>query len=266
MRHCIVFMIMLCLGISACANTPASDNDQNVTYYPVDRPYLPVETKVISDNSGALPEYPVNSDTLHYRAYLQATNNDRYRIRVSNNTGQRIGIVIAVDGRNIISGQKSYLQNTERMYILNPHSSSEYEGWRTGINQTNRFYFTEAGNSYAAAWGDNSAMGVIAMAVYPERPRYEILTPMPDRDRMAPSGAESAAKQAIPGTGFGETTHSPSIAVNFEPLPEPIEKVFLKYEWRETLCKRRIMSACQTIPNGEENRFWPDNDASCLDM
>ncbi len=258
-RKLIISLISL-LAITACANTPI-DNNQ---YIQQPRPYLPVEIHILSDVRGTLPEYSVNSDVNHYRAYLQANDNDRYRIRVGNNTKQRIGVVIAVDGRNIISGQKSYLKNTERMYILNPHSSEEYEGWRSNQNQVNRFYFTEAVNSYAAAWGDTSAMGVIAVAVYAEIPPPEIYAPMTDmmRDRAAVAESKSAAKQAAPGTGYGETRYSPSIAVNFQPQTEPLEKVFLKYEWRETLCKKGIHAACDagTTPIPGENRFWPDND------
>jgi hypothetical protein len=145
-RKFIAILISL-LAITACANSP-SDNSQ---YVQQARPYLPIEISVLSDSKGSLPEYPVNSDASHYRAYLQASNNDRYRIRISNKTDQRVGMVLAVDGCNIISGQKSYLQNTERMYILNPHSSGEYDGWRSNQNQVNRFYFTEAADSYAAA-------------------------------------------------------------------------------------------------------------------
>jgi hypothetical protein len=251
------FLFFSFLALAACANTP-SDNSRYIQH---SRPYLPIEVSVLSDGKGSLPEYPVNSDASHYRAYLQASNNDRYRIRVSNNTDQRVGVVITVDGRNIISGQKSYLQNTERMYILNPHSSEEYEGWRSNQNQVNRFYFTEAADSYAAAWGDNSAMGVIALAVYPESPRPQVMAPMSDMARAAPGAAKSMEKrESAAGTGYGETTYSPSVTVSFEPLPGAIEKVFLKYEWRETLCKNGINAACQNT-QPQQNRFWPDDNA-----
>jgi hypothetical protein len=249
---------MAALGITACANTPSTQNTVSGL-----RPYLPIEISVQGDNSGSLPAFPVSGDSGNYRAYLQAVPNERYKLRISNNSDQRVGVVIAVDGRNIISGQKSYLYNTERMYILEPHASSEYEGWRTGANQVNRFYFTEASNSYAAAWGDNSAMGVIAMAVYPERPRPEVMNQLPEvasgaADRaMAPSAPYKG--KAAPGTGFGETNYSPSQLVSFEPLPDALEKVFLKYEWRETLCQKKIISACQNPSQTHENRFWPDN-------
>ncbi len=252
-----LFVITILLTITACANTPPN---ASLSPIPPNRPYLPIEINILSDSSGRLPEFPVNSDSSHYRAYLQAAQTERYKIRVSNNTDNRVAIVLAVDGRNIISGQKSYLQNTELMYILNPRSSEEYEGWRSGQNQVNRFYFTETANSYAAAWGDTSAMGVIAMAVYPERPRPQVMTPMSDMARTAPGAAKSMEKrESAAGTGYGETTYSPSVTVSFEPLPDAIEKVFLKYEWRETLCKKGIVSACQIPPQPGQNRFWPDN-------
>ncbi len=250
MHRKIPAMIAMIMAMTACANNEAIND-----YNPIARPYLPVDISVQSDNSGSLQQLPVSGNTAHYRAYVAAMPNERYSLRVSNNSGQRVGVVIAVDGRNIINGQPSWLRNNERMYILEPNTSAEYGGWRTSANQVNRFYFTEAGNSYAAAWGDTSALGVIAMAAYTERPRPEIYEGM--------SNAESdafglAAKKGAPGTGFGETTYSPSYSVNFDPLPDPIEKVFLKYEWRETLCAKRILPDCRrSTVDTDDNRFWP---------
>ncbi|MDD1617872.1 MAG: hypothetical protein CG439_2936 [Methylococcaceae bacterium NSP1-2] len=151
-RQQFIAMLIAFAGMTACASDPVIGGEHITA-----PPYLPVTLSVQSDNQGKLPEFPLNTDSSHYRAYLQATQNDRYRLRVVNNSNQRVGLVIAVDGRNIVSGQQSWLANNERMYILNPHDSADYEGWRTGTNQTNRFYFTAAQNSYAAAWGDNSA-------------------------------------------------------------------------------------------------------------
>jgi hypothetical protein len=135
---------------------------------------------------------------------------------------------------------------------LNPHDSGDYEGWRTGTNQTNRFYFTEAVNSYAAAWGDNSAMGVIAMAVYAERPRPVILN---KEDAVS---SRSAPAPAV-GTGFGESTYSPSTTVSFEPNPEPMEKLVLKYEWHETLCRKGIARDCAGAKGNSGNRMWQED-------
>lgn len=248
-------IIAVIVAIASCANNQANTTDN----FLMERPFLPVEMSVLSDNGGSLQQLPVGGDSSYYRAYIPAMPNERYRLRVSNHSRRRVGVVIAVDGRNIINGQQSWLRNNERMYILDPNSSAEYEGWRTGANQVNRFYFTEAGNSYAAAWGDTSALGVIAMAVYAERPRPEIHDRMSEMEKGA-AGSAGMARQAAPGTGFGETTYSPSYSVNFDPLPDPMERVFLKYEWRETLCNKRILRDCRS--GGErsgDNRFWPGN-------
>lgn len=219
---------------------------------------LSVSLSVQGDSGGSLPTFPLNSDATNYRAYLLATPNERYTLHVTNNSSQRVGLVIAVDGRNIISGKQSWLKNNERMYVVNPYSSGEYEGWRTATDQVNRFYFTDAGDSYASAWGDNSAMGVIAMAVYAEQYRNI------DSDRQI-SFSKRASKPQPPGaasesagTGFGESTYSPSQQVTFKPLPNPIEKIFLKYEWYETLCSKKILSECRMEEGKSNNRFWPE--------
>jgi hypothetical protein len=85
---------------------------------------------------------------------------------------------------------------------------------------------------------------------------------MSDMARAAPGAAKAMEKrESAAGTGYGETTYSPSVTVSFEPLPNAIEKVFLKYEWRDTLCKKGIASACQIPPPQQQNRFWPDNNS-----
>jgi hypothetical protein len=253
-------MLMALANLTACTSNSASADN-----YIVARPYLPVTLSVEGDNQGMLPEFPLSDNVSHYRAFIQASPNERYRLRVTNNSDQRVGLVIAVDGRNIISGKKSYLRNNERMYILNPHDSADYDGWRTSTSQTNRFFFTHVADSYAAAWGDTSAMGVIAMAVYPERPRPEVYY---NKDKMM-RGSESArvapaadaAAAPAPGTGYGENSYSPVVSVDFEPSSEQMEKIVLKYEWRETLCRKGIAPECSSNEGrSPNNRLWqPDH-------
>jgi hypothetical protein len=246
-------IVAVCAAITACQSKSAISGN----YLTPQQPYLPVTLTVQSDNQGSLREFPLNNTTSEYRAYIQATPNERYRLRVVNNSDQRVGLVIAVDGRNIISGEKSLLASNERKYILNPHDSADYDGWRTSTSQTNRFYFTEASNSYAAAWGDSSAMGVIAMVVYAERPRPQVYDQAGSLRGMRGSAAESRlAPAAAPGTGFGETAYSPVTTVTFESNPEPMQKLFLKYEWRETLCSKGILPECSRGGDNESNRLW----------
>ena len=175
-----------------------------------------VEVSVITDNGWALPFYPAKSRHDLKKVYAEAFKGDHYRIVVRNKLNRRVGVVVAVDGRNIISGEKSWLKNTERMYIIDAYSTNEYSGWRTGQDKINRFYFTDVPDSYASAFGDESAMGVIAVVAYPEIQRYE---PPMDYSNLAPEKKikeQSRNKAAAPsaqgqsralesaGTGYGQ--------------------------------------------------------------
>lgn len=226
-----------------------------------------VEVAVQSDQEGILPLFPVSAENPRtYRAYVEAVRGARYGIRVDNRSPYRVGLVIAVDGRNIISGEKSFLNPRERMYILEPFATGYYEGWRTDRDRIQRFYFTQAADSYAGSWGDHSAMGVIALAVFPERrppesapPLFEGQGPFHRQDRkdglnQAPSQPMRPRADARPGTGFGEAQFAPSVRVAFVPEAWPVESHFLKYEWRESLCRRGVID-CR--PHG--NRFWGDS-------
>ncbi|MCP5459161.1 MAG: hypothetical protein H6971_05995 [Gammaproteobacteria bacterium] len=223
-----------------------------------------VDISIIDDHGREFPQYPVHRDPRPdtYRAYLEAAEGKNYSIRVRNRSAQRIGLVIAVDGRNIISGDKSWLRSSERLYVLGPHQQATYDGWRTGKNWVNRFFFTEAGDSYAEAWNDRSAMGVIAVAVF----REKVIEPPPrnndydrpylqNRSQRAPG---TAAEEA--GTGFGEKDWSPTRKVDFEAEQSPSSRYFVKYEWRETLCREGVIRCDAPEPRRPHNRFWDDRD------
>ena len=224
-----------------------------------------ISVEVVADQGYIFPAYPVNGPTDTYRAYVQAEHNARYGLRIRNHTNRRIGLVVAVDGRNIISGKKSYLRNTERMYILDPYGIAVYRGWRTGQDEVHRFYFTESSNSYAGAWGDESAMGVIAVAAFAEKIE-QVHRPMP-QPRLYSGSPRQKARESVPaedsaaGTGYGEGEYSSSVRVEFHPEPYPLEQHFYKYEWHETLCHKRIISCSPSYPRQPpQNRFWPDDD------
>ncbi len=231
-----------------------------------------IQIEIIADDGSVYPVYDLTQKHAAVenvnRAYLEAVNGHNYKIRVRNLSPGRIGLVVAVDGRNIISGQKSHLNSTERMYILEPYGQAVFDGWRTDQNQVHRFFFTAAENSYAEAFGDKSAMGVIALAVFNERPKKmvrkglrsrlnktigdaDISSAMEAEDSLARSESRSAPQA---GTGFGEQTYSPVRLVQFQANRSPAEKYFYKYEWREALCMKRIVNCGEP-----ENRFWPEN-------
>lgn len=215
-----------------------------------------VEISIIDDRGQEFRQYPLSwrsPPTSVYRAYLEAIQGKNYAIQVRNRNNRRIGLVIAVDGRNIISGDKSYLRRNERMYILEPYQEATYRGWRTSQHRINQFYFTDAEDSYAGAWSDYTAMGVIAVAVYPQKQEYQPWS-LPGKEGAREKNSRQAPRiLSEPGTGFGDKEWSPSRKVDFEPAEEPLAKYFIKYEWREALCRKGII-ACRS----PGNRFWDD--------
>jgi hypothetical protein len=229
-----------------------------------------VDVRIVSDSGEEFQKYRAHP-RVHQEGnffYLEAVKGQRYSIQVTNRSNRRIGVVIAVDGRNIIDGKKSDLERNERMYIIGPHDTNTFEGWRTGMDRTNRFYFTEPSDSYAEkVFADASAMGTIALAVYREKlPEIIPYSGSSSRMKEAPAEAVPGAsagsrssdrteqkKNQEAGTGFGETTYSPACVVHFDPEHATAEKIVLKYEWRSELCRKGI------IPCGPKNRFWPDD-------
>jgi hypothetical protein len=110
------------------------------------------------------------------RLYFEARRGARYAIRLSNRSHERLGVVVEVDGLNVISGDRtasSWLgSNPGRMYVLDPWDTTDIQGWRTSLDQVRRFTFVEEERSYAARSGQaNNKMGWVEIAVYRERRR-----------------------------------------------------------------------------------------------
>ena len=220
----------------------------------------PVSIDIVDASGRAFREIPVNARDGALRSYLQAEKGARYQVRVRNTTGERLGLVIAVDGRNIINGAKSELSRNEPMYVLDAWGTQDYAGWRASLEAINEFYFTDWSDSYAEAFGDRSARGVIAVAVYgevpPPRPVYQ---PEPERDRSAGAAAPSASSRAdrvlekSAGTGYGDRRDDHAVQVEFIARANADSRHFIKYEWRETLCRKNVIEC------GGKNRFWDES-------
>jgi hypothetical protein len=225
-----------------------------------------VSVEIVSDQGSSYLAIPYkefqSGSTRVAKKYLEAKRGENYGIVIRNMTPERLGVVVAVDGRNIISGKSSELGNTEDMYIVEGYGRARYDGWRTDKDTVHRFYFTEPADSYSVrTFADSSAMGVIAVAIYREKERPRRLEELQGAAPAAPSmeGVPQRKSKALAdesaGTGFGNSQYSPTIRVAFEPHPLPLQKILLKYEWHETLCRKGILSC------GREtgNRLWdPD--------
>jgi len=227
-----------------------------------------VSVEIVSDRGATLLAVPHKDlwrgGTRIIKKFLEAKKGENYGIVIRNMTPERIGVVVAVDGRNIISGKRSDLRSTEDMYLVNSYDQGRYDGWRTDKDTVHKFYFTDPGDSYSSrTFHDASAMGVIAVAVYREKDRPQPSSEMRKLESApaAPSAGNAerskslSARDEAAGTGFGERQYSPIVWVAFEPERIPVQKTLVKYEWREVLCRKGILN-CGVVTG---NRLWDEN-------
>ena len=260
MRYGVVLIIAAMLMI---ASVPAYAHDE-------DRFRGEVWIEVDAEDGNTLRSIPHqdswNGGTHIIKQYLEARRGENYGIVIRNMTPERIGVVIAVDGRNIISGKKSDLKNSEAMYIVNSYEDGYYDGWRASSDRVHKFYFTDMIDSYAVrTFSDATAMGVIAVAVfreqghpqqqYYEKERWDNTPAAPSAERHA-RGKTGIARDESAGTGFGDEHYSPSMRVVFEPERTPIQKTLIKYEWRDVLCRKGLLDCREQ----RGNRLWDADD------
>lgn len=223
----------------------------------------PVSVEIVGPDGRTFREIPVESRDGALRSWLQAERGARYQVRVRNTSGGRLGLVIAVDGRNIINGRKSELTRDEPMYVIGAWDTQDFAGWRASLDAINEFYFTDWKDSYAEAFGDRTARGVIAIAVYrevPPPPRVAQPYEEDEMNRSADAASAPAEKSAgrsrrdeSVGTGYGERREDHVREVEFVAESSADSRHFIKYEWRETLCRKRVIEC------GEPNRFWEES-------
>jgi hypothetical protein len=104
------------------------------------------------------------------RRYFEAFAGRNYSIVLSNKTSRRIGVLVAVDGLNVVNGSKSRLALGEPMYVMDPYERAEIRGWRTSLDNVRRFVFVDEQRSYAERTGQaNGDMGWIRVLSFQEQ-------------------------------------------------------------------------------------------------
>ena len=114
-------------------------------------------------------------DVGHQR-YAVGEPGERYEIELTNHSAVRYEVVASVDGLDVIDG--GHASTHKRGYILEPHERLLIDGWRTHEDEVAAFRFGRVEESYAARRGSPRDIGVIGVAFFSERPRWN-----PDRDR-----------------------------------------------------------------------------------
>jgi hypothetical protein len=144
-------------GFVACA-TPA----RNAESRPLRAGGAGYDVQVLVDGSPA-PTFWHDGES-----YVMGHTGDRYTIRVSNHTGRRIEAVVTVDGRDVVDGKPGDFRN-KRGYLVPAFGQVDIDGWRLSQSQAAAFRFSAVADSYAARMGNAREVGVIGVAVFPER-------------------------------------------------------------------------------------------------
>jgi hypothetical protein len=153
-------------------------------------------------------------------SYVLGQLGSRYTLRVSNHTGRRMEAVVSVDGRDAIDGRPADFRN-KRGYLVPPWGSVDIEGWRISRAQAAAFRFSSVADSYAARTGSARDVGVIGVAVFPERIPPRVYRPRPyapysyddnhyRRDRYSADESESVPAPSSPSAGGAPRDAAPS--------------------------------------------------------
>lgn len=203
------------------------------------------------------------------RHYFEAERGRNYALRIRNRTGRRVGVLIAVDGLNVVNGERSGLSRYEPMYVLDPWGSATIRGWRTSLEHVRQFVFVDQELSYASRTGQtNGDLGWIRVLAFeeerpvawlrddnegwgrdsdareraggdeskpaPQAPRTESeAQSSPEAGKTAPQTLERSRPEpeSFPGTGWGDRRRDPVREVWFEPAPAASDHLLLRYEY-----------------------------------
>lgn len=204
-----------------------------------------VEVDVIDRDTGQwLPEARARG-----RTWVAGTPGHRYAVRLTNTTGERVLVVLSVDGVNAVSGETVHPAQTG--YVLAPWQSTEINGWRKSLDDIAQFVFTDLPDSYAARTGRPDNVGVIGIAVFREaRPAWE---PPPS---LARESARNDARPAAPaaeadahggvaqriGTGHGAREWSPVGRTEFvRASSRPAQLTELRYDDLDALVAMGVL-------------------------
>ncbi len=189
------------------------------------------------------------------RVYVEAREGAAYSVKLHNLTRRRVGVVLLVDGLNVISGRLEPSRRERRpgrMYVLDPGQRVVVHGWRSSLDRVHRFTFVDEGSSYAMRSSKaNPKIGWIEVAAYLERrPPARLAAPEPEP--VAPIGRDQAgraplsearpessrqleAPRSFPGTGWGPGREDRAVLVDFDPAEAATDRLHLRYEYHDAL-------------------------------
>ncbi len=226
-----LLLALVLLAGTACLPLPARDL---VRLDVVDR-----------DDASVLPQHAHRGD-----AWIAGIPGHRYAVRLANTTGERVLVVLSVDGVNAVTGETA--APGQAGYVLGPWESAEIAGWRKSLDDVAEFLFTDVPDSYAARTGRPADVGVIGIAVFREVPpappivlegeaRAQAKASAPAARAEAATADAAAAPQQL-GTGHGQRAWSPVGRTQFvRASNRPAQLRQLRYDDAASLAARGIL-------------------------
>lgn len=227
------------------------------------RPLVQLEL-VDRDSGQPLPGYSHRA-----RLYVPGTPGHRYAVRLRNHGGERVLVVLSVDGVNAVTGQDAAPDQSG--YVLEPGQVADINGWRKSLSDVAQFVFTDLADSYAARTGRPDDVGVVGVAVFREKPRpvAPALSAAPESERSRvqarasePARDEDAGASRALGTGHGQREWAPTRHTAFERASRrPAQVTELHYDSRERLIALGVIATphpIASVPRAFPGGFVPD--------
>ena len=249
----------------------------------------PYSLELVDDTGRVLPTFSHRG-----RTFVLGVPGQRYLLRIRNGSGRRVEVVASVDGRDVVDGGPAAWE--KRGYLIEPFGETTIDGYRLSGEAVAAFRFGSVRDSYAARMGDARDVGVIGVAVFPERavawrpPPYPVRPRAWDREEGAglgeprsdaappPSGKGSASAEAAPGpapearrslersrpglgTEFAERHHSHVEEVPFERASgHPAGVLTLRYDDRQGLLAAGV--DLDRFAQGRRDEAWRRENAT----
>ena len=197
----------------------------------------PYDVQIIRESGEQLPTYALGG-----RFYVQGNVNERYTVRVTNPTANRVEAVVTIDGLDVIDGENGDLR--KRGYVVPAYGDVRIEGFRTSQSDVATFRFSSVGESYAGRKGKARNVGVIAVAIFEEhnaepepqiivggggyggyQPPYDYEDDLADARRPSPSRSNRGSKDESVATRSGDRGRAPAAEKKpaTRPAPPPAE-------------------------------------------
>jgi hypothetical protein len=128
--------------------------------------------QLIDENGRQLPTYQQDG-----RTYVLGNLGRRYSLKIRNQSGQRVEFVSSVDGRDVLDGKTSSWSKDG--YVVEPYGEVVIDGFRLSRETVAAFRFSSIDHSYASKMGDARDVGVIGVAVFPEKREEPVVIEIP---------------------------------------------------------------------------------------